>query len=163
MLEVVRPNDWGWKTFTPSRVTLHVVHLVFLQKKSGALSLSTRRTKPIQELLSQQLEWLLSPSLSLHKPTKTTTTMTNSSSAGYFRRLTVFEPFSRLVSIFVDSAHARLFIKLACLMVVPCTFVGMIIVKYVSTNLFQTHDTHSGSAYFLENWAAICKFLFSES
>ena len=81
--------------------------------------------------------------------------MTNES-GGYFRRLTVFETFSRLVSIYVDSAHARLFIQLACLMVVPCTFVGMIIVKYVSNNLFQTHDTND-PAYLFENWAAICK------
>lgn len=85
--------------------------------------------------------------------------MTNSSnSAGYFRRLTVMETFSRLVFIFVDSAHARMFIKLACLMVVPCTFVGMILVKYiVSTSVYQTNDTHNSVAYFLENWAAICK------
>ena len=74
----------------------------------------------------------------------------------YFRKLTVFETFSRLVSIYIDSAHARLFIKLACLMIVPCTFIGMILVNYVSSHLFETHDT-SDSAYFLKNWAAICK------
>ena len=75
----------------------------------------------------------------------------------YFRRLTVFETFSRLVSIYVDSASARLFIKLACLMVIPCSLLGMIIVKYVSVNLFETHDTSDSTTYLIKNWVAICK------
>ena len=74
---------------------------------------------------------------------------------GYFRRLTVFETFSRLFSVYVESSLTRLFIKLACLMVVPCTFLGMIIVKYVSTNFFETHDTSDSTTYLVKNWAAI--------
>lgn len=78
------------------------------------------------------------------------------SEPGYFRKLSIFETFSRLVSIYVDSAHARLFITLACLLVIPCSLIGMIIVNYVSHNLFETNDT-SDSSYLIQNWAAICK------
>ena len=82
---------------------------------------------------------------------------------GYFRRLTVFETFSRLFSVYVESSLTRLFIKLACLMVVPCTFLGMIIVKYVSTNFFETHDTSDSTTYLVKNWAAIGKCIHRET
>lgn len=89
--------------------------------------------------------------------------MTNNTAAAasaanhHFRKLTVSETFSRMVSIYIDSAHARLFIKLACLLVIPCSLVGMVIVNYVSHNLFESHDTDDGAAYFVQNWVAIGK------
>lgn len=80
-----------------------------------------------------------------------------SSEAPYsIRKLTVLETFNRVAAIYFDSAYTRLFITLACLMVIPCSLVGMIIINYVSQSIFETNDTDDPT-YLLKNWAGICK------
>lgn len=63
--------------------------------------------------------------------------MSTINSQDYFRRLTVGETLQRLAALYFSSARARLFIKLAVLLVVPITLVGMIIVNYVTTHLID--------------------------
>jgi len=84
------------------------------------------------------------------------TSMANGAGPYSFRKLTVVESFSRLVAIYLDSAYTRLFIKLACLMVIPCTFIGMIIINYVLAGVAAEDDNITDPVSW-KNWAAICK------
>jgi len=95
--------------------------------------------------------------------TTTSTTETNHESRYSFQKLTVTETFSRLVTIYLHSAYTRLFIKLACLMVIPCTFIGMIIINYVLAVVDARSDddddnTNNNDPVSLKNWAAIRKY-----
>ena len=91
--------------------------------------------------------------------TTTTTTMMNEAAESYsFQKLSIVETFSRLVAIYVNSAYTRLFIKLACLMVIPCTFIGMIIINYVLAGVTTTDEENGDdNPVSFQNWAAICK------
>eukprot|EP00977_Amphora_coffeiformis_P018717 scaffold6655_cov169-Amphora_coffeaeformis.AAC.34 len=80
--------------------------------------------------------------------------MANGAGPYSFRKLTVVESFSRLVAIYLDSAYTRLFIKLACLMVIPCTFIGMIIINYVLAGVAAEDDNITDPVSW-KNWAAI--------
>jgi hypothetical protein len=78
-----------------------------------------------------------------------------------FRRLTVRETFRCVYTLYVDSAHARLFLSLAGLLVLPCTLVAIVVVNYVSKHVMdatlpqQVDGSTSRDTYGLQIWLGI--------